>query len=106
MKSNIPGEIITLLPATPEHKRLCFEWATRSDATPFWYGECYGDIIPDKEAFFGDWQDHYFEEEKTERGRLFLIEAEGELIGMVNYNTLFTPPPSEFRQFPGTIAGL
>lgn len=88
MKNNIPGEKVTLLPATPEHKQLCFEWATRSDATPFWYGERYGDEIPDEAAFFDDWKDHYFEEEEPQRGRLFLIEAEGEWIGMVNYNTL------------------
>lgn len=85
---NISGEKTTLIPARPEHRQLCFEWATRSDATPFWYGERYGDEIPDETAFFGDWQSHYFEEEIPERGRLFLIEAAGELVGMVNYNSL------------------
>lgn len=88
MTKQIPGSKVTLIPAMPEHKPLCFEWATRSDATPFWYGERYGDEIPDEAAFFEDWQPHYFEEEKPERGRIFLIEAEGEWIGMVNYNSL------------------
>ena len=85
---HLVGEKVTLLPAAPEHKELCFGWATRSDATPFWYGERYGDEIPDEAAFFEDWQPHYFEEEKPECGRLFLIEADGELIGVVNYNSL------------------
>ncbi|GAB4415358.1 MAG: GNAT family N-acetyltransferase [Bacteroidia bacterium] len=67
---------------------LFFRWATRSDATPFWYGERYGDEVPSYIVFKMDWPDYYFEDIRPEDGRCFAIEHNGRAIGQVNYNAI------------------
>ena len=69
-------------------KNLFYNWATKSDATPFWYGDLYGDTIPSKEKFFNNWKAHYFHDSNPELGRCFVILRTDTLIGQINYNKI------------------
>lgn len=75
------------MPMGEEDKELFYQWATASDATPFWYGELYGDKIPDRNEFFEDWKDFYFNDTAMLKGRCFkIISIEtGSAIGQINY---------------------
>jgi len=82
------GERVTLRPMTLRERRLFYQWATRSDATPFWYGDLYGDDVPSYVVFRHEWPDYYFVEEAPERGRAFAIVHQGRPIGQINYNKI------------------
>lgn len=84
----LKGQKVHLIPANKTHKQLFFEMATHSEATPFWYGHWYGDTVPDEQKFFSDWEDHYFGSDQSVKGHCFMIEAEGRIIGQVNYNAI------------------
>ncbi len=84
----IQGEKVVLRPMTVEEKPLFYEWATRSDATPYWYGEIYGDRPPTREQFFHDWKPYYFDDAEPEKGRCFVILVDDRPIGQVNYNEI------------------
>ena len=75
-------------PLLQDEAELVYEWATSSDATPYWYGEMYGDQIPSREDFFADFKPHYFDESDPEKGRAFAIEIDGNIIGHVHYNNI------------------
>ncbi|MDA9774328.1 GNAT family N-acetyltransferase [Saprospiraceae bacterium] len=77
-----------MTPISEKEKEYFFEQATGSDATPLWYGARYGDDIPDKNKFFEDWQQFYFQDRENERGRCFHILREQSKIGQVNYNSI------------------
>lgn len=74
---------LSFKPLFPEDRDWFYTIATRSDATPFRYGELYGTEIPSREAFFEDWKDVYFTDEEPLAGRCYAIEVEGRRIGMI-----------------------
>ena len=76
---------------TLKERPLFFRWATQSDATPFWYGELYGDTVPSYTIFKHEWPAYYFSDEEPERGRCFVIEHQGQPIGEINYNQIHPP---------------
>ncbi len=80
------GAYISLRPLTVKERPLFFRWATQSAATPFWYGELYGDEVPDYPDFKHDWQKHYFDGSAPRKGRCFAILLMGKPIGEINYN--------------------
>ena len=84
----IQGDKITLRPMTVEEIPQFFEWATQSDATPYWYGELQGDQVPTFKEFCKDWKRYYFDGSAQEKGRCFVILIEDKAIGQVNYNEI------------------
>jgi RimJ/RimL family protein N-acetyltransferase len=84
----LEGTLIRLRPLTLKERPRFFGWATRSDATQFWYGERSGDDIPSYVIFKLEWPDYYFTEDHPDKGRSFAIEYQGEAIGQVNYNQI------------------
>jgi RimJ/RimL family protein N-acetyltransferase len=64
---------------------LFYEWATRSDSTPYWYED---GNIPTREQFWQDWKIHYFDGSEPENGRCFTIVVESRPVGQVNYNQI------------------
>jgi RimJ/RimL family protein N-acetyltransferase len=73
---------------TEEEMPTFFEWATQSDATPYWYGELQGDKVPTFKEFCKDWKKHYFDGSAPEKGRCFVILIDDTAIGQVNYNEI------------------
>ncbi|MEO1450244.1 MAG: GNAT family N-acetyltransferase [Bacteroidota bacterium] len=84
----LAGERIRLRPLTLNERKLFFKWATHSDATPFWYGDLYGDEVPSYSIFKLEWPDHYFLGNAPHMGRAYGIELNGRLIGEINYNEI------------------
>lgn len=82
------GTLIQLRPATPADKDTLFAWATQSDAAPYWYGDMYNEPLPTREEFFDDWKDYYFDGSQPLMGQCFIIELNGEGVGMVCYNPI------------------
>jgi RimJ/RimL family protein N-acetyltransferase len=73
---------------TIEEIPLFFEWATQSDATPYWYGELQGNQVPSFKEFCKDWNNFYFNGSAPEKGRCFAILIDDTVIGQVNYNEI------------------
>jgi len=73
---------------TVEEIPTFYEWATQSEATPFWYGELQGDEVPTYEEFLKDWKKYYFDGSEPEKGRSFVILVGGRAIGQINYNDI------------------
>ena len=73
---------------TVEEIPLFFEWATQSDAAPYWYGELSGDQVPTLEEFLKDWKRYYFDGSAPEKGRCFVILIDDTAIGQINYNEI------------------
>ncbi len=73
---------------TPEEFFLFYTWATQSDASAYWYGERCGTRIPSLQDFRNEWQPHYFDGSQPEKGRSFVILADGKPIGQINYNEI------------------
>ncbi len=71
-----------------EEKEFFFKKATSSDSTDFWYGPHLGEPIPNKEAFFKDFEEYYFTDFKNAKGRCFHILESDEKIGQINYNEI------------------
>lgn len=67
---------------------LFFEWATQSDATPYWYGKLQGDYVPTFKEFLKEWKKYYFDGSAPEKGRCFVILIDDKAIGQVNYNEI------------------
>lgn len=84
----LPGQKVILRPMTVEEMPMFYQWATQSDATPYWYGELQGDEVPTYEEFLKDWKRYYFDGSNPGRGRCFVILVEDEPIGQVNYNEI------------------
>ena len=82
----IRGEKIVLRPMTVDEISVFYQWATQSEATPFWYGELYGDHVPTYEEFIRDWKGYYFDGSAPEQGRCFIILVGNKAIGQINYN--------------------
>lgn len=73
---------------TVEEIPLFFDWATQSDATPYWYGELQGDQVPSFKEFCKDWKKFYFNGSAPEKGRCFVILIDDTAIGQINYNEI------------------
>jgi RimJ/RimL family protein N-acetyltransferase len=73
---------------TVEEIPLFFEWATQSDAAPYWYGELSGDQVPTFEEFLKDWKRYYFDGSEPDKGRCFMILIDDTAIGQINYNEI------------------
>ncbi|MDX1906312.1 MAG: GNAT family N-acetyltransferase [Bacteroidia bacterium] len=82
------GDRIALRPMHKRERYLFYRWATRSDATPWWYGSVYHDEVPSYEAFKMDWADYYFDERYPLKGQCFVIMLGSEKIGQINYNAI------------------
>lgn len=74
-----------LRPMTADEIPIFYQWATQSDATPFWYED---GRIPTYEEFTRDWKRYYFDGSEPEKGSCFVILAGGKAIGQINYNAV------------------
>lgn len=86
--SKLRGKLVKLRPMTLEERDLLFQWATQSDATPFWYGEHLSEKVPSYQKFTTSWHNGYFTDEDPDSGRCFSILVQNKPIGMVNYNVI------------------
>ncbi|MBM3412027.1 MAG: GNAT family N-acetyltransferase [Bacteroidetes bacterium] len=84
----LEGEKVQLRPTSVEEIPIFFKFATDSHATPYWYGDLYGDKIPTYDEFIADWKRYYFDGSAPELGRSFLIIVDGNPVGQVNYNDI------------------
>ncbi|MEL6588778.1 MAG: GNAT family N-acetyltransferase [Bacteroidota bacterium] len=84
----LEGKHIHLRPMTLPERQKFFRWATHSDATPFWYGELYGDEVPTYIVFKHEWPDYYFNGSRPREGRCFAIIKDEKAIGEINYNVI------------------
>lgn len=84
----LQGKRVCLRPMLLSERRKFFRWATHSDATVWWYGELYGDEIPEYEGFKLDWSDDYFNPVKLEKGQCYVIVYKGTEVGQINYNPI------------------
>jgi len=48
--------------------------------------------VPTAAEFEADWLPHFWTHEEPERGRIFVVACDGELVGMVGQNELVTTP--------------
>ena len=81
----IRGDKVILRPMTIDEIPNFYQWATQSEATPFWYED---GIIPTYEAFIRDWKRYYFDGSEPEKGRCFAILIGDKAIGQINYNEI------------------
>ncbi|RTQ49761.1 N-acetyltransferase [Hymenobacter gummosus] len=91
MTTNPPllqGSLVTLRPLTPADKELFYQWAVRSDATPFIFEGEGGAALPTWEQLFADYQPHYFDGSDPALGQSFGIVVNGQPIGQVNYDSI------------------
>ncbi|MEX1229757.1 MAG: GNAT family N-acetyltransferase [Planctomycetaceae bacterium] len=81
---------VHLRPARPEDKRAIFQALARSDLTDTLLGHPSQSYTPlfTLEAFCADYEPHYFDGSDPERGRCFIIEVNGQVVGQVNYNDI------------------
>ncbi len=86
----IRGRVVTLRPAAPEDERAILDWLYHSDLTHTMLGPPLfpeRPIPPPGERDEG-YEPHYFDGSAPELGRCFLIRADGEPVGQVNYNDI------------------
>ena len=84
----IRGDKVRLRPMTADEIPLFYRWATRSEATLYWYGDLVGEPIPTYQQFIQDFKPHYFDGSEPEKGRSFTILVGGRAIGEINYNEI------------------
>lgn len=72
----------------PEEFFLFYRWATQTEAASYWYGERCGTRIPSLQDFKNEWQSFCFGSNQPEKGRSFVILADGKPIGQINYNEI------------------
>ena len=69
-------------------KEEFYQIVTSCDATNFWYGPHLNEPLPDKKAFFEDFEEYYFTDFKNSKGRSFHIVEGDSNIGQINYNEI------------------
>lgn len=77
----IEGSKTRLRPMTPEEIPLFHRWVNDPGVRPYWYGR-----YMTMEALLEDWKPYYFDGTKPEKGRCFIVEADGFPIGMIAYH--------------------
>ena len=87
---DLQGAYVTLKPTTLNDRTVIFEWLALSDVTSSMMGP---PTFPDKpipswEDFCADYTNHYFDGSAPELGRCFIILANKEPVGQINYNTI------------------
>jgi RimJ/RimL family protein N-acetyltransferase len=85
----IAGNHLILRPASMDDRRVIYEWLALSSATPSMMG---APLFPENpppswEEFVDDYTDNYFDGSEPGRGRLFVIEADGNPVGAISYST-------------------
>lgn len=85
---------VTLRPAILADRERIWRWLARSDITADMIGppDYPEHPVPDFDEFCEDYEPHFFTGSAPHRGRCFLIEAEGEVWGQVNYNDVIAHP--------------
>ena len=88
--ADIRGHKTRLRPMRPDEAPLLYEWAIDSEVQLFLGGR---GRYKDLDDFLRDWQPHYFDGSRPDRGRCFTIEtlpararADGRPIGMIRYH--------------------
>jgi ribosomal-protein-alanine N-acetyltransferase len=81
----ISGLRTLLRPMTPEEIPLFHQWVNNPDVMPHWYGR---NAPKSLEELLEDWKPFYFDGSAPQMGRCFMIEVEGEPIGMIAYNKI------------------
>ena len=86
----IRGTQVTLRPANDDDRRDIYMWLATSDVTPSMMGPpTYPDVpIPTWEQFCADYTSHFFDGSRPDRARSFIIGADGESVGHINYDGL------------------
>jgi diamine N-acetyltransferase len=79
-----------LRPARVADRRRIYDWLARSDLTPVLLG---GGTVDEKPVlswaeFCRDYRRHYFDGSRPQLGRCFVIRADGDDVGQVNYNDI------------------
>jgi RimJ/RimL family protein N-acetyltransferase len=88
--SDIKGSTIILRPATITARRQIYEWLAHSDITHTVLGppDFTDNPIPSWEEFTDDYNPQFFTGLYPENGRSYIIEANGEPVGHINYNEI------------------
>lgn len=86
----LQGQHVTLRPAALEDRRMIYEWLAHSDVTATMLGfPLYPETpIPTWEEFCEDYQPYFFDGSAPWLGRSFLIVADAEPVGQINYNDI------------------
>jgi diamine N-acetyltransferase len=86
----IRGSLVTLRPAGEPDRRAIYQWLAESDLTRSMLGPPdFPDApVPTWDQFCEDYGPHFFDGTRQEVGRSFIIEADGEAVGHVNYDGL------------------
>jgi diamine N-acetyltransferase len=86
----IEGQNISIRPATANDRRKIFEWLTQSNLTKLMMGppDFSDQPIPTWEEFLLDYHDAYFGENISTEGHCFIILADEEEVGQINFNTI------------------
>jgi diamine N-acetyltransferase len=78
---------VRLRPARVADRRRIYDWLAHSDLTPVLLGDSAGGGAPLTWAeFCRDYRRHYFDGSRPLLGRCFVIQADGDDVGQVNYN--------------------
>jgi diamine N-acetyltransferase len=86
----IRGELVRLRPAGPQDRAAIYAWLAGSDITDALFGPptARRAPVPTRAEHDADYATHFFDGSRPERGRSFLIEADGEVVGHVSYDRL------------------
>jgi len=97
MRHRPPVPRVSLIVPTLEDRRRVFAWMTTPGIVEHMMGApLFPDTPPpDYEEFEEDWAPHYWTHSAPEKGRLFLIQHEGEAVGMVAHNDVVTTSAGE-----------
>jgi RimJ/RimL family protein N-acetyltransferase len=85
--ADLRGRKTRIRPMRPGEAPAFHAWLSDPDVAPWWGGS---DSRRSLDEFLADWEPHYFDGSRPERGRCFAIEAEGRLIGMIATNHVLT----------------
>lgn len=89
----IQGDTVRLRPARLEERRMIYAWLAESDITPEMLGPPkFPDApAPSWEEFCEDYSDEHFAEAGWDMAQCFVIEANGEGVGQVNFDRCHLP---------------
>jgi RimJ/RimL family protein N-acetyltransferase len=84
----IRGSLVSLRPAREQDRRAVYQWLAQSDLTASMLGppDFCDAPAPNWDEFCNDYEAHFFDGTREQVGRSFIIEAEGQAVGHVNYD--------------------